>query len=231
MSSFFVISCVMISAMVLTVVLMKLFHSVSLYVPIPRRNPGTPMMAAMVFLLSSTVSLMARSDRDSGFTDCTSMNSDGTIHGSPGSVWTYSSISVFLPSLVLNSSVRPSTLMITAGFQLDSRKPFSVLLACFRLFTTSMTPTLMPVPFHGRYRSGFRTKCSSSSGSNISPETFTLYPYPSSMKDTVDGGCITRSPSLPPSVCGMTTALPFPYRSRSITMAFIHTFLVMYRFG
>ena len=173
--SFLVISCWIPSAMVLIFDCTKLFQASLLYSPTPKRNGGTPIIAATVLLSSCTVSSMARSLSDKGLTCSTWNCSAGISQGSPISDdFTYSSRSLCRPEGLANSSTRASTFTMIEGFHFDSMNPFSVAAACLRFCATSRRQVVTPLPFQRYVLSGLKTKCRRFSGSFALPSIITL---------------------------------------------------------
>ena len=137
-------------AIVVAVVLIMWLCSLSEYVPTPSMKGVTPTSAATAFLSSSTPSLMAKSDRLSGLTCCTSMSPAGMIHGSPASLLATYSLSIcFLACGSEKPSASASTRIMTLGFHLSDMKPFFVACSCRRLLTTSKRLIRSPSPCHG----------------------------------------------------------------------------------
>lgn len=88
-------------------------------------------MAAAVCLSILTLSEMARSLSDRGFTWKISICSAGIIQGAPGAKgFRYCSARRFRPVSVISSSELPSTLTMTLGFHSLDKNAFLVLLAC-----------------------------------------------------------------------------------------------------
>ncbi|MNT24319.1 hypothetical protein D3C72_1597860 [compost metagenome] len=137
-SSLRVNSCSIPFAIGSNVVSIKALYSSLSNPPTPTKKAGTPKMPATVRLSNCTVSLIARSFSDNGFTCSTSIISAGTIHGCPASErLRYISNTLSRPASLDNSAVFASTFTISEGMYFPPINPFFVAVACFRLSAIS----------------------------------------------------------------------------------------------